>query len=74
MDRLDGPTQTRSLSSDRGLGLLSFIPTCILTVLLLMTVSLDLMSTPMVEMKLFVLESSKNLSSKQDFPTPESPT
>ena len=39
-----------------------------------MTVSLDLMSTPMVEMKLLVLESSKNLSSKQDFPTPESPT
>jgi hypothetical protein len=32
------------------------------------------MSTPMVEMKALLDDTSNSFSSKQDFPTPESPT
>ena len=55
-----------------------FVVTCVpdldLDLLVVYFVSQVLMSTLMVEMKLLALESSRNLSRRQDLPTPESPT
>ena len=55
-----------------------FVVTCVpdldLDHLVVYFVSRVLMSTLMVEMKLLALESSRNLSRRNDLPTPESPT